>query len=81
MIGAAPATGEWRLTLGLDYLSDGLPIVVVGLGIFALPEIIDLLRQNRAIAAAMALGRGWREGVRDTGATSGWCCAARASAA
>ncbi|BBK44918.1 hypothetical protein STVA_49380 [Allostella vacuolata] len=66
VIGAAPATGEWRLTLGLDYLSDGLPIVVVGLGIFALPEIIDLLRQNRAIAAAMALGRGWREGVRDT---------------
>ena len=65
-IGAAPATGEWRFTLGLDYLSDGLPIVVVGLGIFALPEIVDLLRANRAIAAAMTLGRGWRDGIRDT---------------
>lgn len=64
-VGAAPATGEWRLTLGLDYLTDGIPIVVVGLGIFAMPEIIDLLRQNRAIAAASALGRGWIEGIRD----------------
>ncbi len=65
-VGAAPATGEWRLTLGIDYLTDGIPIVVVGLGIFAMPEIIDLLRQNRAIAAASSLGRGWFEGVRDT---------------
>ncbi|WP_374445459.1 tripartite tricarboxylate transporter permease [Stella sp.] len=70
-IGAAPATGEWRFTFGLDYLTDGLPIVVVGLGIFALPEIIDLLRANRAIAAAAALGRGWRDGVRDTLANMG----------
>jgi putative tricarboxylic transport membrane protein len=65
-IGAAPATGEWRMTFGTDYLTDGIPIVVVGLGIFALPEIIDLLRRNTAIAEAAALGRGWLTGVRDT---------------
>ncbi|BBK35158.1 membrane protein [Allostella sp. ATCC 35155] len=65
-VGAAPATGEWRLTFGFDYLTDGLPIVVVGLGIFALPEIVDLLRANRAIASVAALGRGWRDGIRDT---------------
>ena len=28
-VGAAPATGEWRLVLGLEYLVDGLPLVVV----------------------------------------------------
>ena len=64
-VGGAPATGEYRMTFGNFYLMDGIPLVVVGLGIFALPEIIDLLRQNRAIAQAAELGSGWLAGVRD----------------
>ena len=28
----------------VTYLYDGLPLVVVGMGIFAIPEIIDLMR-------------------------------------
>jgi len=64
-IGGAPATGEYRLTMGFSYLIDGLPLVVVGLGIFAFPEIVDLLRQERAIARASRLGAGWMQGVRD----------------
>ncbi|WP_136066824.1 tripartite tricarboxylate transporter permease [Modicisalibacter radicis] len=64
--GMAPATGEFRLNYGLDYLYDGLPLVVVGLGIFALPEIIDLLAQRGAIAGEPCrLGAGWRQGFRD----------------
>jgi TctA family transporter len=39
-IGGAPATGEFRFTLDIDYLYDGIPLVVIGLGIFALPEMI-----------------------------------------
>jgi TctA family transporter len=66
LAGAAPATGEWRLVLGIEYLVDGLPLVVVALGIFAIPEIIDLLRRNTAIAEVASLGRGWRQGIRDT---------------
>jgi TctA family transporter len=66
MAGAAPATGEWRLVLGIEYLVDGLPLVVVALGIFAIPEIIDLLRRNTAIAEVATLGRGWMQGIRDT---------------
>jgi TctA family transporter len=66
LAGAAPATGEWRLVLGIEYLVDGLPLVVVALGIFAIPEIIDLLRRNTAIAEVAALGRGWLQGIRDT---------------
>lgn len=66
MVGAAPATGEWRLVLGIEYLVDGLPLVVVALGIFAIPEIIDLLRRNTAIAEVASLGRGWLQGIRDT---------------
>jgi putative tricarboxylic transport membrane protein len=65
--GGAPATGEFRMTLGLDYLIDGVPLVVVALGIFAIPEIVDLLRQERSIAKASALGAGWLQGVRDMG--------------
>ena len=49
-IGSAPATGEFRMTFGIDYLYDGLPLVIVGMGLFAFPEITDLLRKNRAIA-------------------------------
>ncbi|MBZ9537422.1 tripartite tricarboxylate transporter permease [Modicisalibacter tunisiensis] len=65
-MGMAPATGEFRLNFGLDYLYDGLPLVVVGLGIFALPEIIDLLVQRGAIAdEPCRLGEGWRQGFRD----------------
>ncbi len=66
MVGAAPATGEWRLVSGVEYLVDGLPLVVVALGLFAIPEIIDLLRRHRAIAQIATLGRGWLRGIRDT---------------
>ena len=66
LVGAAPTTGDMRLALGVEYLADGLPLVVVALGIFAIPEIIDLLRRNTAIAQVATLGRGWLQGIRDT---------------
>jgi putative tricarboxylic transport membrane protein len=66
-VGAAPATGEYRMDFGLLYLSDGIPLVIVGLAVFAVPEIGDLLRQNQAIAGKNAgLGTGWLQGIRDT---------------
>jgi TctA family transporter len=65
MIGYAPATAESRLTFGNIYLDNGIPIVVVGLAMFAMPEIIDLLRRHRTIAEDGVLGRGWVEGFRD----------------
>ncbi len=65
VIGGAPATGEWRMTLGVDYLADGIPLVVIGLGIFAFPEVIDLLRRSGTIASGAALGRGWLDGLKD----------------
>ena len=66
-VGAAPATGEFRMILSeLYYLVDGIPLVIVGLGIFAVPEIVDLLRRGRSIAEAATLGRGWIQGLVDT---------------
>lgn len=45
--------------------ADGLKLVIVGLGIFAIPEIVALLRQDKAIAERSDLGSGWVEGVKD----------------
>ena len=64
-IGGAPATGEFRLTFGIDYLYDGLPLVIIGIGLFAFPEIVDLLRKDRPIAYGGKLTGRWIEGFRD----------------
>ncbi len=65
-IGAAPALGSGRLVSAeWPYLYDGLQLVIVGLGIFAIPEIIALLRQDRAISRDGGLGAGWLDGLRD----------------
>ena len=65
-MGDAPAIAEYRYTFGFDYLMDGVSLVIVGLGLFAFPEIIDLLIKGRPIAEKAELGRGWLDGVRDT---------------
>ncbi|PTX53867.1 TctA family transporter [Litoreibacter ponti] len=65
-IGEAGAGGSLRMaTYDIPYLTDGLRIVIVGLGIFAIPEIIALLRQDRAISKDAKLGSGWFDGMRD----------------
>lgn len=64
-IGEAPAQGYSRLDFGNWYLMDGFQLVIIGLGIFAIPEIIALLRQDRAISKSGELGAGWMDGVRD----------------
>ncbi|MHA3980640.1 tripartite tricarboxylate transporter permease [Halovulum sp. GXIMD14794] len=65
-IGEADAGGSLRMaTYDIPYLTDGLQLVIVGLGIFAVPEIVSLLRQDRSIAQGAELGGGWLDGVRD----------------
>lgn len=64
-IGVAPATSEYRMTFGSFYLSEGLSIVIVGLGMFAMPEIVELLRRESSIAENATLGKGWGAGFRD----------------
>ncbi|MEE3069900.1 MAG: tripartite tricarboxylate transporter permease [Pseudomonadota bacterium] len=65
-IGIADAGGSLRMaSYDFPYLTDGLQLVIVGLGIFAVPEIVSLLRQDRSIAKDASLGAGWMDGVRD----------------
>lgn len=65
-IGTAPATGENRFDLGIAYLLDGVPLVIIGLGMFALPELAELIRRARPIATRNDMGSGWLQGIRDT---------------
>ena len=49
MIGTDPQTGTLRWTMDSLYLWEGLPIVPVTLGIFALPELCDLAIGRMAV--------------------------------
>jgi putative tricarboxylic transport membrane protein len=65
-IGAAGAGGSLRMsTYDIPYLVDGLQLVIVGLGMYAIPEIVSLLREDESIAKGNTLGAGWLAGVRD----------------
>ena len=65
-IGEADASGSLRMaSYDIPYLVDGLKLVIVGLGIFAVPEIITLLRQDQSISQNSVLGSGWLKGISD----------------
>jgi TctA family transporter len=69
MIGSDPQTGTLRWTLDSLYLWDGLPLVPVTIGLFALPELADMAITRTSIAADTSKidtkSGQWR-GVRDT---------------
>jgi len=70
-IGQDPLSGTFRYVYDTDYLWEGLPLVAVALGIFAIPELVDLALAGGRIArdaTAFGVGEGrgkWR-GVGDT---------------
>jgi putative tricarboxylic transport membrane protein len=72
-LGGAPATGDFRMTLGNSCLGDGLRLVVIGLAMFAVPEIIDLLRVGGSILRSQTLGQEWVRGLKDMWAYK-WLC-------
>jgi TctA family transporter len=68
-VGQDPQAGVARYTFDVLYLWQGLDLVPVLVGIFAIPEIIDLAGRGSSIAGAMPQGKlsaGAFEGVKDT---------------
>jgi TctA family transporter len=68
-IGQERQSGSLRFDMGLLYLWEGLDLVPVLVGIFAIPELVDLAVRGTSIAGdrpAENLGRGVMEGVKDT---------------
>ena len=76
-IGLAQITGDPRYTFGTLYLTDGFPLVVMGLGLFAVPEIVSLLHSKSTVAGGGKLEKGWLRGMRD--AVSNWFLIIRCS--
>lgn len=56
MIGTDPNSGMVRLTLGSDYLTGGISIVVVAMGIFGMAEIIHRLSSTAQPQRLCSLG-------------------------
>ncbi len=69
MIGTNLQTGQMRWTGDLLYLEDGIPLVPIILGVFALPELCDLAIQRTAMAGNAPVKnsrQGMRQGVMDS---------------
>ena len=67
MIGSGTQTGTLRWTFDWLYLFDGVPLIPVTLGLFALPELADLAIKRKKIAGErldVTISSQW-EGVRD----------------
>ena len=69
MIGVAPQTGVERWTFNQLYLSDGIPLIPIALGVFAIPELVDMTLGGggtKIAATAQITGTStkWR-GVKD----------------
>ena len=68
MIGSDPQTGTLRWTFDSLYLWDGLPLTPLLLGIFALPELCDLLIARTTISKEIDknnIYKGQWQGVKD----------------
>ena len=77
-IGSAQTVAIYRYTFDQDYLLDGLPIVPVVLGLFAIPELMELATRNVNISRVprdKSAGGGMLDGIRD--ACKHWWLATR----
>jgi putative tricarboxylic transport membrane protein len=67
-IGSQPSTGVLRFTFGIEYLYDGIGLVPLAMGLFAIPEAISLTVKGGTIAETSAVVgkmRGVWLGARD----------------
>ncbi|MEE8284045.1 MAG: tripartite tricarboxylate transporter permease, partial [Alphaproteobacteria bacterium] len=64
-VGMDNKTGIERFAFGGEYLVDHISLILVGLGIFAVPEMIALAVRRTSIAETEGLGHGLVQGMRD----------------
>ena len=65
LIGTDARTGIERFTFEDYYLWNGIHLVLIALGIFAVPELVDLSVRRTSVAEAGKIGKGQWEGVKD----------------
>jgi TctA family transporter len=64
-VGLDAKSGIERFAFNMSYLWEGIDLVLVALGIFAIPEVIDLAGRKGTIAKAEEFGRGYVQGIVD----------------
>ena len=77
-VGADDKSGIERFTFDTAYLIEGIDLVLVALGVFAIPECIDLAARRTKVAETQELGEGFWQGARDV--FKHWWLTLRASA-
>jgi putative tricarboxylic transport membrane protein len=65
LVGTSPTTAEERFSFGSLFLSDGVSLVAVALGIFGLAEIASRVGQRRVPQTPVELSGGWASGIRE----------------
>ena len=65
MVGMTPTSNEYRMDFDVLYLSNGIPLMVIAISIFAIPEIVDLLRRDTSVSQETKLSGSWLTGVKD----------------
>lgn len=67
MVGMDGFTGTVRWNYGSLYLFDGIPLAILALSVFAVPEIIYLMVKGQTISSRdVKVGGGFSTGIRDT---------------
>ena len=81
MVGTADTVAIYRYTFDSSYLQDQLPLIPVVLGLFAIPELMELATRNVSISRVpkdQAEGGGMLAGIRD--AIRNWWLATKCAA-
>lgn len=65
LVGTDARTGIERFTFGTSYLWDGVSLIIIAMGMFAVPEMVDIFRRKTSIAEMEPLKGGQWQGVKD----------------
>jgi len=64
-VGLDAKSGIERYAFDVSYLWEGIDLVLVALGLFGIPEVIDLASRKTSISKAEEFGSGYVEGIKD----------------
>jgi putative tricarboxylic transport membrane protein len=64
-VGGAAGTAQYRFNFDSLYLFDGIPLSVLAIGLFAIPEMIDLVVAKRRVSKTGAMAGRLIDGIRD----------------
>lgn len=65
MVGMDPKSGVPRYVFNQPYLWDGLDLMLIGMGLFAIPEVMAMAIGGGSIAKEVTIGTGLWKGVKD----------------